>query len=369
MSAKTVVLLLAVVCLGGCGKAETSSTSSGGSEVLGEGDALAKLQSVTNDYVREVVEEAKDVRVIYTDGVFDDDIRREAKRRGIELEPISMMAVKGPLSLRMVVREKGDDVALQLGFELWKHQGWELPFCSGVLARTGKMPEEDRQRGIEAARRLGERILELQREDLVDAMPNKELKEKVLHIQWRIARIARIRAEREDREGQTELALKDVLFADRLDEYNDGIKKITQEWDKVREQTSRVITPREALQLALVRCDFALASRYAELFLKDDPDDPYANYAKGMNFYQLNQWVRAEECLRRCLIRKPQQPAVWNNLALICMHTERYEEALKLAHRALELRPESDEVKDTIKQIEAARDKTKKEKTEKARKR
>ena len=53
--------------------------------------ARSRVQAVVDDYVREVVEEAKGVRVIYTDGVFDDGIRREAKRRGIELEPISVM--------------------------------------------------------------------------------------------------------------------------------------------------------------------------------------------------------------------------------------------------------------------------------------
>ena len=109
MSVKTaVVLLLAVACLSGCGKAETPSASGGGREISGEGDTLAKLQSVTNDYVREVVEEAKGVRVIYTDGAFDDDIRHEAKSRGVELEPISMLNGRAPHSLRDAV-EKGED--------------------------------------------------------------------------------------------------------------------------------------------------------------------------------------------------------------------------------------------------------------------
>ena len=52
---KDLVLSLTVVCLSGCGKAEASFASRG-RETNGEGDALAKLQSVTNDYVREVVE-------------------------------------------------------------------------------------------------------------------------------------------------------------------------------------------------------------------------------------------------------------------------------------------------------------------------
>ena len=355
MSAKTVVLLLAVVCLGGCGKAETSSTSSGGSEVRGEGDALAKLQSVTNDYVREVVEEAKGVRVIYTEGAFDDDIRHEAKRRGIELEPISIMD-GGINSLRAALKND-KDVALQLGFENWKRAGKELPLCSGVLARTGKMPEEDRQRGIEAARRLGDRILELYKEKLIDTTPDKGLKEKILLVQWRIARIARMRAEREERMGQSEVARKDADLADRLDAHNANLQKILQDMEKVIEQTLEGLSPREALQKTLARCDFTRARRYAEQILADDPNDPDANFAMGMDYYTKKKWTRAEEHLRRCLIKRPRQPVYWNNLAMICLYTERYDEGLKWAQRALEIIPDSAEVKDAIKQLKDAREK------------
>ena len=349
MSAKTVVLLLAVVCLGGCGKAETSSTSSGGSEVRGEGDALTKLQSVTNDYVREVVEEAKGVRVIYTDGAFDDDIRHEAKRRGIELEPISIVDGGGD-SLRAAVTN-GEDVALQFGFDNWKRVGKEVPLCSGVLARTDKMPEEDRQRGIEAARRLGERILELYKEKLIDTTPDEGLKEKILFVQWRIARIAYMRAEREERMGWPELARKDVELSDRLDACNASLQKILRKMDKK--------TLHRELRKMLARQDFTRARRYAEQILADDPNDPDANFAMGMDYYTRKKWMRAEEYLRRCSIKRPQQPVYWNNLAMICLYTERYDEGLKLAQRALDLIPDSAEVKDTIKQLEEAREKAK----------
>ncbi len=237
------ILLLTVACLSGCGKAEASSASSGGRDTSGE--ALAKLQSVTNDYVREVVEEAKGVRVIYTEGMFDDDIRHEAKRRGIELEPIPMINGRGPLSLKEAV--KNDEVvALQSGFEIWKRVGKELPLCSGVLARTDKMPEEDRQRGIEVARRLGERVLELHKENLIDTMPDGGLKNKLLMIQWRISRIARMRAEREERMGHLKLALKDVELSERLDARNAGLKKILQDMEKARKQTLKAREKAEA---------------------------------------------------------------------------------------------------------------------------
>jgi tetratricopeptide (TPR) repeat protein len=48
-----------------------------------------------------------------------------------------------------------------------------------------------------------------------------------------------------------------------------------------------------------------------------------------------------------------------NNLAIACLHMKRYDEALSLAEKALQLIPESDEVKDTVKQIREARQKAK----------
>ena len=112
-------LLALAAALIGCGKKDDGASGGNHDSGLLSGvfsgfSNRGKMQAVIDDYVREVVEEAKGVRVIYTDGVFDDDIRREAKRRGVELEPVSMMASgknNGALSLRMVV-ENGDDVAL-----------------------------------------------------------------------------------------------------------------------------------------------------------------------------------------------------------------------------------------------------------------
>ena len=308
-----------------------------------------KMRAVVDDYVREVVEEAKGVRVIYTDGVFDDDIRREAKRRGVELEPVSIMSRNGALALAMAV-ERGDDVALQVGFVLWKNKGRELPPCSGVLARTGKMPEEDSQRGVDAARCLGERILELYRKDAVSFGWDKDLKKRFLAVQWRIARLATMRAERADHAGQAELAQKDKAFANELDSNNAALQHLRSELNLAESLTMRVTTPRRGLRMALDQADFTQARRYAELILADDPDDTNANFAMGMSYLEQKQWTRAEEYFRRYLTKK-EDAAVLNNLAIICMYTERYDEGLELAHKALELIPESAEVKGTIKQI------------------
>lgn len=364
MRFRSVILLLAIVAnMAGCGGDDTVSKGDAASkkDVLNDKQraAVAELQGVIDDYVREVVEEAKGVRAIYTDGAFDDDIRHEAKRRGVELEPVSVMA--SPHALRVAVKE-GEDVALQLGFELWKRDGKELPICSGVLARPLGMPEEDRLRGVDVARQIGERIITLYEKGVVDFVDDKRTRERLLFVQWRIARIARMRAEREKRAGRQELAQKDVELSDRLDGYNAALKRILDNMEKAKERALQDMTPRERLQLALARADFKLARRFAEPILESDPDDPDANFAMGMYFYEQKQWTRAEEHLRRSLVKKPRQPAIWNNLGMVYMHLGRHDEALKCAKRALEIIPESAEVKDTIKQIEEARDRAKERK-------
>ena len=48
------------------------------------------------------------------------------------------------------------------------------------------------------------------------------------------------------------------------------------------------------------------------------------------------------------------EAAVYNNLALICLKTKRLEEAEKNVKKALELCPDSPEVRDTEKQIKQA---------------
>ena len=351
-----------------------------------------KMLAIINDYAREVLEECGDVRWVFTEGAFDSWLELTAASEGRSLKALSMLsdlvspreryirtrgetnaeerealAISAPMTLRMMEHDHPDrlnEIATQLGFEVWKHHGKKIPFCSGVLSRPAGMSEEDRLRGVQAANALADRVLDI----YYDGGPSKSAGTLVNSlfqiVQWRIARIARMRAERADLDGKKDTALEDESISDRLDHHNAGLKKIMHDMAKVSEMTLKSVTPREGLQLANARLDFTTARIYAEMILKDDPDDPYANYGKGMNFYELKQWGRAEEFLRKCLIRSPRQPAVWNNLALVCMHTGRYEEALKMAHRALTLLPESDEVKDTVRQIEAARDAAKEKKDE-----
>ena len=56
----------------------------------------------------------------------------------------------------------------------------------------------------------------------------------------------------------------------------------------------------------------------------------------------------AEMYLRRCLKRRPNEPAVLNNLSIICRKQHRWKEAEDFARKAIEILPGSPEVKQTL---------------------
>ena len=136
-----------------------------------------RMLSVINDYAREVLQEAGDAKWLFTDGSFDPWLELSASAQGRSIRALSMMAgntprelyirtvgvtneedrialsVGVPMALRTWMHdhlERLPEVALQLGFELWKRDGKELPPCSGVLSRPVGMSEADRARGVAA---------------------------------------------------------------------------------------------------------------------------------------------------------------------------------------------------------------------------
>ena len=223
-----------------------------------------RMLSIVNDYAKEVLSECGDVRWVFTEGAFDPWLELSAAAEGRSLKALSMFAdnsarqryirtygvsnaeervtldIGASMALRAMVRDHADrlnEIALQLGFEVWKRDGKEIPLCSGVLSRPVGMTEEDRLRGVEAANALADRVLDV----YIDGGPSKSagtlVNDLFLFVQWRIARIARMRAERADNEGKTTQSLKDVNISDRLDHHNAALNRILRDMEKVREQT------------------------------------------------------------------------------------------------------------------------------------
>lgn len=344
-----------------------------------------EMLGVVEDFIKEVIAECGDVKWIFTDGSFDARLELAAAEQGKELKALAMMrgntayqqylrkrgvtdaedkmslSMGAPMTLRSWMRDRPArmrEAATQLGFELWKREGRELPVCSGVLARPIGMSAAECAAGVERTMKIADRILDIYATGGLEKSAGRTIRELFLFVQWRISRLARMRAERADRAGDARGAMEGVKISDKLDNSNESLKRILSDLERQRATTLKQITPRESLQLALARADFTLARRVGETILEVDPDDPNANFGVGMSYVVQKQWTRAEEFLRRGLVKKPNEPAMWNNLAMVSMYLKRFDEAEKQARRALELIPDSAEVKDTLKKISEARAKT-----------
>ncbi len=338
------------------------------------------MLNLFNDYVKEVVREKGDAQVLFTDGAFDTAIELEAERQKTPVACLSY--ILGPnsrhaydvarflrdeedkLSGRVGVpnllatwqRDKTDRLdycAFQVGLDLWRRSGQAYPRTSGVLARTPqKMSLEESRAGVARAYGLIDRIMRLYTQEggpskLAGSMANELLR----HMQWRLSRFARTRGIIDDLDGNVKRSLVERDLADSLDQYNASLNRIIQVMKRANELMMRQMTPREGLSYALVRADFRLAHQYAKAILKGDPDSENANFAMGMYYIEEEQYARAEEYLKHCLKTNPQEPAVWNNLAIVYMRMGKLESAKRHAIQALGLVPNSVEVRLTLSEI------------------
>lgn len=344
-----------------------------------------RMLQLIADFTRETVTEAGDAKWLFTDGQLDCGIELEAVQRhglngGLRCIPLMRSRqARSPYALRQLMTNDEDRLcaeigggnilrtwqkdepekiassAMMLGLEIWKTRGGkDYPPISGVLARTAWPSEEMRETGIRQAMDFIGGILKMYGAGGPDPRAGRYVNDLFLVLQWRLARLSRIRSEVYDRQGDLERAKESLAFAEALDDRNASLKRIHEGMMRLRENTMRQMTPREGLQFALVRADFPLARRYAEPILDADPDDPDANFGMGMSYFMEEQYGRAEEYLKRSLVRKPKEPAIWNNIAVIQYRLGRLVEAKKNALKALELLPDSAEVKETLKKIEDA---------------
>jgi Tfp pilus assembly protein PilF len=83
-----------------------------------------------------------------------------------------------------------------------------------------------------------------------------------------------------------------------------------------------------------------------------DPDDSEANFGTGMAYLMEEKYPKAEEYLKRALVRRPNEPAVLNNLAIIYCKMKKFDLALEYARKAVKLVPGNREVQKTLADIE-----------------
>ena len=320
-----------------------------------------EMQRIVDDAIKEIVDECGDAKWLFTDGRLDPGIELRAAVEGKTLRPLNMMS--GSSEWELAVRRRGfaegsedlrsvetgvpvlmrvwagekpnglDEAALQLGFEYWQRDRKPLPRLSGLVGRTTGLDEATAKEGVERARSLSARVLAISSEQ-EKADPSPALASAFSAVNWRLARFARLREEES--------------LAQDLDLSNGALKKLLSLMEYERLHTFLQMTPREGLQLALRRADFAEARRFSAAVLRNDEDDPEANFGMGMAALKANDLKNAEHYLRQCLKRRPDEPAVLNNLSIICRKFGRYDEAVKLARKALERLPDSPEVKQTL---------------------
>ena len=341
-----------------------------------------EMLGVIRDYVGMVLAETEGRMFVVTDGRFDPALEVAALANGRILVPISIMSGRGQYDtflrlrgmtdgedrlaaaksasalLRTWLRDAPDrltNCCAQVGFESWKRDGLPLPCMLGVVARPGEDRAGFIAERVSARDDLAGRVLGFYAKRRTIDSNDPEIGDLFEAVQWRLARNARFRGEGFDLAGDVAAAEKEVALGDRLDNTNASFRELLEVLERLHQNASHRLTPREGLHQALDNADFALASHYADAVLKSHPENVDANFAMGMLYYQQRQYSRAEDHLTRCLVLAPREPAVYNNLAMIQMHLRKFDAAAKNAARALELAPGSAEVLDTIRKVEDAK--------------
>ena len=344
-----------------------------------------EVERVVSGYVDEVLDETDGCDTIFTDGSLDLYLELEARRRGRVLNCLSLLApdtVRERLvRLRSAENEEDrvtlacdsvsalrawldarsgrlDRSAVQLGLELWRKGDRQMPPLSGLVARPGGLSEQERSRALKACRTLGDTAYRLADEG-IEMLADPLLRRAFSFVLWRLARMAQMRSRTADLAGRHDEAIREAAVSDELDAVNPSVAGLRRSKVWQERQNSGVLTPREGLVIGLARADFVLAGRYAAPILAADPDDPRANFAMGMMYYADEQYTRSERHLLRCLVRRPDDAAVLNNLALVQMKIGKLDEAENSARKAVERLPGSPEAKRTLEKIQQLKSKAK----------
>ncbi len=332
--------------------------------------------------VEETLRETEGCETIFTDGSFDELLELEALRRGRPIVCLSLMAPNTPRARAIRLRVAHDEEdrllletdvasalrtwvtakperlsksAVQIGFEIWKRAHLSLPPLSGLVALPGGMTDAARTRALKACMELGDAARILAEKAPVAFAADRGVQGKFPFVLWRLSRLAQMRSRVADAAGDSAEACREAEWADELDAANAQVQKMKHDMDWLKLQNGGQPSPREGLVICLMHADFKLAGRYAAPILVADPDEPHANFALGMKYYQEEQYSRAERCLARCLKRRPHEPAVLNNLAIVQIKLGRLDDAERNVRHALETHPGLTEAKKTLEQILKAR--------------
>ena len=345
-----------------------------------------KIVRALYDYARQVVAECQDARYVFTDGTLDTALELcagEQKRRVLPLslaaggserecylrrrgaldkEDREMQSFNAMDALRTwlrLKRERIKDVAVQLGFELWAIGRMEPPPVAGLVARPSGFAPGLAEEGTREAHALAQRIQDIYNEDKELEFVDPKLRDIFTRMQWRVARMCRVRADRLDKKHETEAAMRESNLSDELDANNMSFLRVRKQLEMVRRGDSSRLTPREGMKLGMDRADFRMAEVFARQVLISDPDDLAANFVMGMFYFGNEQYGRAEVYLTKCLEQQPNSASIFNNLAVAQLRQGRLEDAERNARSATELDPNSSEARRTLKNVLKEKEKEK----------
>lgn len=344
--------------------------------------AEREMSAIINAVAAQTAAECEGASMVFTDGSLDAAVEVASAQNGGSLKALSMMSAGGRYDAALRTRGETNEeframlevgtadalrmwvygghaivsnVAIQVGIELWRHARLPLPAAGGLVFRNALFPDGAAEKWAASARDLARRAVDFSKDNDLQKCAYPQLRQLFSHCQWRLSRMCRMRANEAEVRKDTQASRLENDLADKLDESNEQWREVREKMNWVARQGGVRLSPREGLKLGLERADFRMAGAFAERVLKVDADDMQANFAMGMNFMTSRKYTLAEKHLKKCLLRSPNEPAVLNNLAVAQLRLKRYEEARTNALRALELYPDSPEIKETLRHINAAK--------------
>lgn len=343
---------------------------------------VIRTAAVVNDTVYAVSDECDGATMLFTDGSLDAAVEVVCAAKGCHVKALSLMS--GPGSYDVALRLRGEtearnmellkkgaaealkswvyednqcmsNIAVQVGLELWRNGAMHKLQLGGFTARTVFRDESEVAKSIEKAHEIAGRIISLYEKPDFGDCGYPELDRLFVCAQWRLARMCMMRADKAERSKEFAMAAEEKSLAQRLDSLNPEWRKVREKIDETMERRGLRLTPREGVGLGLRRKDFYMAGYYAERIIEENPNDMQANFALAMKCFVEQNYTGAEPYLERCLISAPNEPTILNNLAVVQLRLGSLDKAEANAVKALDLFPESKEIKTTLRHIRDAK--------------
>lgn len=338
------------------------------------------ILDVVRDYAVAVSDSCEGVNWLFTDGEFDDAIRLTMATRGRPTAVMSVMSVPNKMEatiFRRYAPEMMDRAMFAAGgsevFKSWAQERRDRLTQSAWMLGSGTVRKYDAKAPI---RSYGG-VIRLETESMKEAWPKvvkaiRDIQNKAIAVVgrgsflsytddtlsslldsllWRLARLADERATGRASVGDAAGVRREREQVHMLDSLNISLRNCGEKIERLLPTENVVLTPREGLDVAIKRADFALAQRYAVAVLAANPDDSTAHFAMGMSALELKDYFTTAKHLELCLKARPNEPAALNNLAIAYLKLNRLDRALECAEKAAKVHPKSEEIKRNLNEI------------------